>query len=170
MEWTGVRYADGPTAECSQWIEAPPQRIWELVTDIGLMAEFSGELQSTEWLHGANGPALGNAFLGRNHHPALGDWETTSYVTRCEEPREFGWSVNDPDHPTATWSFTLEGHEGGTLLRQRMRMGPARSGLSRAIERMPDKEQKIVHNRLCEFEDAMTATLAGFKQRAEAHG
>ena len=42
-----------------------------------------------------------------------------------------------------------------------MRMGPGRSGLSFAIDPMPDKEQKIVFVRLREFEKSMTRTLAG---------
>jgi hypothetical protein len=46
-------------------------------------------------------------------------------------------------------------------------MGPARSGLSLAIDRMPEKEQKIVFVRLREFETNMTATLAAIKERAE---
>ena len=37
---------------------------------------------------------------------------------------------------------------GGTLLRQWVQMGPGRSGLSVAIDRMPEKEQKIVFVRL----------------------
>ena len=47
-------------------------------------------------------------------------------------------------------------------------MGPGRSGLSSAIDRMPDKEQKIVFVRMREFEQNMTATLAQIKQLAEA--
>lgn len=168
MEWTGARYADAPTAECAQWIAAAPERVWELVSDIHLMPELSGELRSVEWLDGASGPAVGNRFLGRNEHPALGAWETTSHVVACQRPREFTWSVGDPEHPTATWGFALEASDGGTLLRQWARMGPAPSGLSRAIERMPDKEQKIVHNRLREFETSMTTVLAEFKHRAES--
>lgn len=168
MEWTGVRYADGPTAECARWIAAPPERVWELVSDIHLMPELSGELREVEWLAGATGPTVGSAFRGRNQHPALGEWETTSHVIACERPREFAWSVSDPEHPTATWRFTLEARDGGTQLTQRARIGPAPSGLSLAIERMPDKEQKIVHNRLCEFETAMATALTELKRRAEA--
>ena len=37
VEWTGARYADSPTVESSTWIDAPPERVWELVSDIGLM-------------------------------------------------------------------------------------------------------------------------------------
>jgi hypothetical protein len=39
--------------------------------------------------------------------------------------------------------------------------------LSVAIERMPDKEQKIVFVRLREFEANMGATLAAIKRLAE---
>ncbi|BCI92112.1 hypothetical protein NIIDMKKI_73180 [Mycobacterium kansasii] len=42
-------------------------------------------------------------------------------------------------------------------------------GLSRAIDAMPDKEQKIVFVRLREFETAIDKTLAAIKRLAE-HG
>jgi hypothetical protein len=50
-----------------------------------------------------------------------------------------------------------------------MQMGPGRSGLSYAIDRMPDKEQKIVFVRLRELEGSMGATLAEIKRLAEEH-
>ena len=46
-------------------------------------------------------------------------------------------------------------------------MGPARSGLSFAIDRMPDKEQKIVFVRMREFEQNMTLTVQYLKELAE---
>ncbi|RRO18859.1 SRPBCC family protein [Saccharopolyspora rhizosphaerae] len=168
MEWTGARYADGPTVEVEEWIEAPPQRVWELVTDLGLIARLSDELQEVEWLDGADGPSLGARFTGRNRNEALGEWTTTSHVVEFEPERAFGWAVNDPDHPMASWRFSLRPDGDGTRLRQWVRMGPARSGLSLAIERMPEKEEKIVFVRLREFERGMSANLAGIKRLAEA--
>lgn len=167
MEWTGARYADQPTVEVQAWIDAPPERVWELVSDVRLMPELSPELQSADWVDGATGPACGARFVGCSRHDALGEWSTTSYVVECDPPRVFAWAVQDPDRPTATWRFTLEPADGGTRLTQWVRMGPAPSGLSLAIERMPDREQKIVFVRLREFEANMTATLAGIKERAE---
>lgn len=167
MEWTGARYADQPTVEVQAWIDAPPERVWELVSDVRLMPELSPELQSADWVDGATGPACGARFVGYSRHDALGEWSTTSYVVACDPPRVFAWAVQDPDRPTATWRFTLEPADGGTRLTQWVRMGPAPSGLSLAIERMPDREQKIVFVRLREFEANMTATLAGIKERAE---
>src|SRR4051812_27464411 len=144
MEWTGARYADKPTVEVDTWIDAPTERVWELVSDVESMPSMSAELQSVEWLDGVCGPALGARFVGRNKHDALGEWETTSYIVEYEAPRVFAWAVEDPEHPTAIWRFTLHPQDGRTRLTQWMQMGPARSGLSLAIDRMPEKEQKIV--------------------------
>ena len=128
---------------------------------------MSEELQAVEWLDGATGPAVGARFIGRSSHQALGEWATTSQVIECEPPRVFAWAVENPENPTAIWRFGLEPRDGGTELSEWMQMGPARSGLSLAIDRMPEKEQKIVFVRMREFERNMTATLEHIKNLAE---
>lgn len=170
MEWTGARYADKPTVQVETWINASPERVWELVSDIELMPELSPELRSVEWQDGATGPAPGARFIGRSEHEALGQWETTSHIVDFDPPKSFGWAVEDPDNPTAIWRFTVVPEGDGTLLRQWMQMGPARSGLSLAIDRMPDKEQKIVFVRLREHETNMTGVVARIKDLAESAG
>jgi uncharacterized membrane protein len=167
MEWTGARYADNPTVQVQTWIGASPRRVWELVSDIELMPTMSQELQSVQWLDGAREPAVGAKFIGRSKHESLGEWATTSHVIECEPERVFAWAVEDPANPTAIWRFGLEPKNGGTELSEWMQMGPARSGLSFAIDRMPEKEQKIVFVRMREFEQNMAATLAHIKKLAE---
>ena len=167
MEWTGARYADNPTVQVQTWIDVLPGRVWELVSDIELMPTMSQELQSVEWLDGATEPAVGAKFIGRSKHESLGEWATTSHVIECEPERVFAWAVEDPANPTAIWRFRLEPKNGGTELSEWMQMGPARSGLSFAIDRMPEKEQKIVFVRMREFERNMAATLAHIKKLAE---
>ncbi|WP_406438138.1 SRPBCC family protein [Streptomyces sp. NBC_01613] len=168
MRWTGARYTDKPTVEVRTWIDAPPERVWALVSDIGLMPSTSDELRSVEWLDGATGPAVGARFLGRSSHEAYGEWATTSYVIEYEPGRVFAWAVQDPAEPSAIWRFRLHPGDGGTELSEWMQMGPGRSGLSVAIDRMPEKEEKIVFVRLREFEHNMTVTLERIKQLAEA--
>jgi uncharacterized membrane protein len=170
VEWTGACYADKPTVEVPIWIAAPPERVWELVSDIELMPRLSDELQSVEWLDGATGPALGARWVGSSKHEALGEWATTSHVVEYEPLRVFAWAVEDLDNPSAIWRFTLEPQDGGTLLREWMQMGPGRSGLSFAIDRMPEKEQEIVFVRMREFENNMGATLEAIKKLAEEPG
>jgi len=166
MEWTGARYADTPTVEVRTWIEASPQRVWQVVSNVELMPTLSTELQSVEWLDGLTEPAVGARFVGHNKHDALGEWSTTSHVIECEPERVFAWAVDDPKNPTAIWRFRLEPKDGGTELSQWMQMGPGRSGLSLAIDRMPEKEQKIVFVRMREFEKNMQFTLEQIKRLA----
>jgi len=169
VEWTGARYSDNPTVEVSTWIDADPARVWGLVSDIELMPTFSNELQKVEWAQGCDGPRLGARFIGHNEHDAFGQWSTTSHIVAYQPPREFAWAVGEPDNPSATWRFRLTPRDGGTALNYWMQMGPAPSGLSAAIDAMPDKEEKIVFVRMREFEAAISKTLAAIKRLAE-HG
>jgi len=167
MEWTGARYADTPTVEVQTWIDATPARVWQVVSNIELMPTMSQELQSVEWLDGVTAPSVGARFVGHSKHESLGEWATTSEIIECDSERAFAWAVENRDNPTAVWRFSLYPKDGGTLLTQWMQMGPARSGLSFAIDRMPDKEQKIVFVRMREFERNMTITLEHIKKLAE---
>lgn len=160
-----MKYQDGPSIEVDVLVDAPIERIWELVADINLPALFSTEFLGADWLDDV--PGVGARFQGRNHHKSLGGWETTSFVTRYEPPRAFGWAVTDPDNPSSSWWFELEQERGGVRLRQGMRMGPAPSGLTIAITAMPEKEERIVVRRLQEFETNMRATVEGIKRLAE---
>ena len=156
-----VRYADGPTVSVDVLIEAPPEAVWALVSDITLPARFSTELQAVEWLDD-------RSFRGTNRHPAVGEWHSVSFVVENDPPRAFAWSVSDPDVPAATWRFALSPEAGGTRLTQSMRMGPAPSGLTPAIEAMPDKEERIIERRLEEHRVNMLATLNGIKGLLES--
>ena len=42
------------TVEAEIFIEAPPELVWELVTDIVLMGEWSPEYDGGEWLDGGS--------------------------------------------------------------------------------------------------------------------
>ncbi|MFF5185842.1 SRPBCC family protein [Streptomyces sp. NPDC000345] len=167
MDWTGARYADKPTIEVQTWICAPAQTVWDLVSDIEAMPGTSEELQSVRWLDDRTAPCLGARFEGHNRHQALGEWTTVSHVVEYQPLRVFAWAVQDPDNPSAVWRFSLEPKDEGTLLRQWLQLGPGPSGLSYAIDQMPDKEQKIVFVRLREFEAAMQTTVKAIKELAE---
>ncbi len=161
-----MRYSDGPTVEVEVHVDASPSVVWDLVSDIELPARFSEEFQGATWLD--DGPSTGARFLGRNHHPAVGDWEVTCFLVGYEPERLFEWAVTDPDQPSASWRFELAPEGAGTSLKQWMRMGPARSGLNAAIDAMPDKEERIVARRQDEHRKNMTATIEGIKALAEA--
>lgn len=172
---TGPVYADCPTVEVTEVVDAPVPAVWSLVTDIGLPARFSPEFQGAEWLDGATGPAVGARFLGRNVHPVAGTWQTICTIVDYEPRQRIEYVVTGPPgsglegpHPAATWRFELEpGQEAGLRLRYWARIGPGRSLLSRVIDADPAGERRIVAARLAELRGNMTTTVRGIKDIAE---
>ena len=69
----------------------------------------------------------------------------------------------------ARWRFDLEPDGDGSLLKFTAEIGPAPSGLTPAIERMPDREEDIVAKRMGEHNANMHRTVEGYKQLAEEH-
>ena len=165
-----LRFADGPSTEVEVLIDASTQTVWALVADIQLPARFSDEFLGATWTDGGADPEprVGRRFVGRNRHPAIGEWETTAVVVECEPRRVLGWVNGEPEEPSASWRFTLAPDGAATRLSQWMRVGPARSGINLAIDAMPDKEGRILRRRLAELRSNMASTLEGIKAAAEA--
>jgi uncharacterized protein YndB with AHSA1/START domain len=155
-----------PAIEVEIFIEAPPQRVWELVTDIVLVGEWSPEYDGGTWLDGATGAVVGARFSGRNHRRDR-EWETTSTVIEAEPGKSFAWAVGDPDNAAATWGFALTAEENGTRVRQHVQLGPGPSGITRRIAELPDRKEEVIAARTAEHLRNMQATLAGLKSAAE---
>ena len=160
-------FADRPTTETEIFVAARPGQVWPLVSEIMTPARFGTELQEATWADPGAGPCLGARFKGRNHHPARGEWETTSTVVDFVPERRFGWAVGDPELPSAVWRLELAPEGDGTRLRYWAQLGPGPSGTTAVIEQMPDKEERIIARRLQEWEKNMTATITGIKELAE---
>jgi Polyketide cyclase / dehydrase and lipid transport len=94
---------------------APPARIWELVSDVTRIGEYSPETFDAEWLDGATGPAVGAKFRGhvkRNRKFPI--YWTTCTVLTSEPGREFGFGVGPADKPLNVWRYRLEPKGDGT--------------------------------------------------------
>lgn len=154
-----MRYSDQPTVEVTQRVRCDMPTAWKLVTDIGLPARCSPELQSVEWLGDADGVTVGARFRGTNQHDAMGNWQTECEVVEVDEGRRWVWDALGPDGPTATWAFEVEPTSDGVLIRQWARMGPGPSGLTYAIAARPDVEARIVAKRLAEWRQNMQINL-----------
>lgn len=159
--------ADGPGMTVEADVKASVERVWALVTDIDLPARFSTEFLGAHWTGGATGPAMGATFEGRNRHSAIGEWSVPCFVDVCEPERAFGWCTSNRDNPGARWRFELEPIAGAVRLRFRVLLGPGPSGISAAIEAMPDKEPRILARRVDEHRVNMQAVLDGIKAVAE---
>jgi hypothetical protein len=162
-----MRYRDQPTLEVTQRVHCDVATAWKFVTDINLPARCSNELQSVEWLDGADAVKVGARFRGRSQHDAFGDWQTVCEVVEVEDQRRWVWTVNGPDGVGATWGFEVEPASDGVLIRQWGRMGPASSGLTPGILAQPDKEARIISRRLSEWQQNMQANLDWIRSQVE---
>ena len=162
-----VLYADGPTAEVSIEVNTSPEAVWELITDPEFPASVSSELQEASWVDADEG-ALGVTLFGRNKHEAIGEWTTESLVVEWSPLSHWSWMIGDAPHQSSQWWFEMAEHKNGAVLvTQRVRIGPGDSGLSPAIDAMPDKEERIVAGRMKFHEANMTANLEALKARLE---
>ena len=66
----------GTRGEASVRVAAAPEKVYELVSDVTRMGEWSPETTSAEWIDGATGPAVGARFKGRNRN-GVARWSTT---------------------------------------------------------------------------------------------
>jgi Polyketide cyclase / dehydrase and lipid transport len=76
--------------EVEIYVQASPEHVYELVSDITRMGEWSPETYSCTWLDGASGPAVGARFKGRNRRGLL-RWSNTPEVIAAERGREFAF-------------------------------------------------------------------------------
>ena len=97
-------------------IAAPAELVWDLVSDVTRIGEFSPETFEAQWLDGASGPRVGARFRGHVRRNGLGPvYWTTCTVTASEAGREFAFSVGGPGGTTVnTWRYQLEPVAGGT--------------------------------------------------------
>jgi uncharacterized protein YndB with AHSA1/START domain len=144
------------TAERSIEIDAPPEAIYDLITDVTRMGEWSPECVRCEWLD-APGQA-GSTFKGHNRR-GLARWTTVARVMVAERPKEFSFATLYRDKPSTRWTYRLTG------------TGPTTVSESFDALEVPPliafAERFVLRNRQSQLEDGMAQTLARIKQAAE---
>jgi len=153
------------TRSLSVEIEAPPTKIWKLISDPSVPAMFSHELQTAKFID-ADTPAVGAVIEGHNARDGY-EWTTHSHVVECEEPQIFQWAVDDADDPVATWSFRISPTSSGSILTETVTLHADKPPLSRAIAKEPERAGDIVTARLASLLDSMRDTLDGIAALAE---
>ena len=159
--------------EPGTWVEvdiaAPVARVWELVTDIDLPARFSEEFQGGSWLD--DGPAPGARFVGRNQHPAIGEWEVECFVEVFDEPRSLRVGHRRPGEPGGpAGGSTSSRARSAPGCGSRCRSVPARRASASPSRRCPTRSRGSWRRRLDEHHANMTRTVEGIKDVAEGRG
>jgi uncharacterized protein YndB with AHSA1/START domain len=151
-----------PLAEVTVHMDAPPERVWDLVSDLTRMGDWSPETARVEWIGGARGPMAGAKFRGHNRFGSK-KWATTGCIAEAERGRVISWDVTAGPFGVARWAY---------------RMTPTEDGGCDVTEQMFDHRNTLIqvlgrrvsgsahdgdHNRA-----GMEATLAKLKAVAEA--
>src|SRR6476661_2133510 len=94
---------------------APPERVWQLLSDVTNVGRFSPETFEAEWLDGATEPAVGVQFRGHVRRNGRGPvYWTTCRIVACERDRVFGFTVDLRGKPVNTWRYELQPNGDGT--------------------------------------------------------
>ena len=142
-------------------IDAPPGSLYELVSDVTRMDEWSPETRSCRWLGGANGPAVGARFRGANRD-GWRRWSTTCTVVAADPGRRFAFDVDFGGFPISRWTYEFAADGDGTVVTEvwHDRRRPWMVRISPVVMGVPDRPG---HNR-----EGMQQTLASLRRAAEA--
>lgn len=158
-----MQMSDQPSVSVETVIKADGERIYDLVSDLEVMASFGTEFVGGEWSTGRPG-TKGATFLGRQRFGDL-EWETTSTVVAADRGRRFTWRVGDPENFTAEWDVVMRSVPKGTEVAYSFMHGPGPSGLRSRIEADPERESAIIESRLSILQENMVKTLEGLRRR-----
>lgn len=92
-------------------VAAPPEQVWEVVSDVSRMSEWSPECRKIVVV-GSPKHGLGTKLVGINRR-GLAVWPTTSKVVRFEPGKAVAWRTRES---RATWTYELAPEAGGTRL------------------------------------------------------
>lgn len=95
-------------------VEASPNQVWEVVSDVTRMPEWSPELRRL-YVVGSTRAGVGTRLVGINRR-GLAVWPTTSKVVRYEPQRAVAWRTRESG---ATWTYELTPAGTGTRLSAR---------------------------------------------------
>jgi Polyketide cyclase / dehydrase and lipid transport len=142
-------------------IARPPHALYDMVSDVTRMGEWSPVCAACWWDEGA-GPRVGAWFTGRNVE-AGETWETRSVVVAAEPGREFTFQVGGD---RARWGYTFALVDGGTRVTESWEFLPA--GIAFFEEWFGADAPAEIAERSADAQAGIPATLAALKRVAES--
>ena len=109
-------------------VEATPEQVWAVLSDVTRAGDFGHESQPGEWLDGATAAVAGARFRGRNRR-GFTRWSRTCEVLAADAPRTISWRTipSRVYNDSTVWTYELEPTDGGCRITQRfevVKIGP----------------------------------------------
>jgi len=141
-------------------IDAPPDRVYAVVSDIRRMGEWSPECQRVEWTDGSDAPVPNATFVGHNRGGPMGlmKWSRRGRVLTAERGREFAFVTEEGGREGTVWRYRFEPAGEGTRVTE-----------SYTVDWIPTWARivDVPTNRHRELVEAMRHTLQQLKTAAE---
>jgi len=151
-----------PELDVSTHIDAPPERVWDLLADPTRMGEWSPECQRVTWRGRVQTPAVGARFTGHNRN-GWRRWNTVGKLVAYRADQEVAWDVTFAKLSIARWGYRIQPDAGGkgcTVTESfEDKRGRIAKGLGRAARGVSDA---AAHNKVL-----MEKTLEQIKTAAE---
>jgi len=144
-------------------INASAQVLWEMVSRMDRIGEWSPESTGVSWLDGATGPCVGARFRGHNKRRV--SWATTCEVIAADPGREFAFAVGGVQQPTTIWRYRFRPLAGDrTLVEECFELPRPLRLTSRLLTRLTTG----VRDREADLEQGMRTTLTRLAGAAAA--
>ena len=148
-----------PSATATVQIDASPEVVYGLITDLPTLASLAEEAVAME-LRKGEAISKGAVFVGHNENSGK-RWTTKCTVTDAEPGRAFAFEVRHTVLPIARWQYDLVAADGGCRVTEST--WDQRPGWFRKIA----KKATGVPDRAAENSKNIELTLQRLKQRAE---
>jgi uncharacterized protein YndB with AHSA1/START domain len=146
-------------------IAANPDRVYDLVSDISRMGEWSPECYKCAWTKGASGPVVGAKFKAKNKGSRGPSWFNTPVVTAADSGHEFAFRRSGPGIGSYTWTYIIEPTHSGARLTESF---TAERPLGKAMTWITMKWTGSA-DRDADLHDGMLTTLSRLKAVAESN-
>jgi uncharacterized protein YndB with AHSA1/START domain len=107
--------AEGVEGQATVHVDAPPEKVYAMISDVTRMGEWSPETYKCEWVEGATGPAVGARFKGSNKRGIL-RWSTKPTVKVADPGKEFTFETGNAGKEDTRWTYRFAPKDGGTEL------------------------------------------------------
>lgn len=128
----------------SRVIEAPAETVYDLLSDVTSMGEYSPENTGAVWLGDASGPVVGARFKGTNRIGSI-RWSTKPTITAADRGRLFAFQV--PGRTGSTWTYRFDPVPGGVRVTESMRQDRATPYPIRFLQRRAGVTDRAEHLR-----------------------
>jgi hypothetical protein len=141
-------------------VAAPPEQVYEIVSDVTRIGELSPICKAAWWDEGS-GPGEGSWFTGRNEMAGRDPWERHCEVIVADPGRAFGWVAGGRAEGVAEWTYRFQPVPEGTEVEESWR-------IVRLNERLSALSDEAMHGLRTMTESGIEATLENLKKVAES--